>query len=93
MGDKGTWGGKAELARILHKCTFDVFSYKGIVHDVTVICLQNLLKFSDVIILIGTSRERENMHCVTILCTGEKSRLSRIWLLYLITVNSRLATF
>lgn len=39
------------------KYTFNVLPYEGIVHDVAVICFQNLLKFSDVIILIGTSEK------------------------------------
>lgn len=40
--------------------TFNVFPYEGIVHDVAVICFQNLLKFSDVIILIGTSEKNQD---------------------------------
>lgn len=53
--------GLAKIARLLRSYTFNVFPYEGIVHDVTVICLQNLLKFSDVVILIGTSSEKESM--------------------------------
>lgn len=41
------------------KNTFNVLPYEGIVHDVAVICFQNLLKFSDVIILIGTSEKKK----------------------------------
>lgn len=45
--------------------TFNVFSYEWIIHDVAVICFQNLFKFSDVIILIGTNRKKKGINVTT----------------------------
>jgi len=51
--------GKKKKIRISCKNTFNVLPYEGIVHDVAVICFQNLLKFSDVVILIGTTEKKQ----------------------------------
>lgn len=45
----------------VHQLTFYVLSNKGVVHYVTVICFQDFLKFSDVIVLVGA--ERGNSRC------------------------------
>lgn len=50
---------KTKMIKTAFKNTFNVLPYEGIVHDVAVICFQNLLKFSDVIILIGTSGKKK----------------------------------
>lgn len=47
---------KTKRIKIACKNTFNVLPYEGIVHDVAVICFQNLLKFRDVVILIGTAQ-------------------------------------
>lgn len=37
-----------------------MLSYERVIHDVAVICFQDLFKLSDVIILIGTNRENRD---------------------------------
>lgn len=59
MGEVYWNAGETKIKSFLHNYTFNVLPYERIIHDVTVICLQNLLKFSDVVILIGTLSERE----------------------------------
>ena len=39
--------------------TLYVLSDEGVVHDVTVICFQDFLKFSDVIVLVGAGRKKK----------------------------------
>lgn len=36
------------------RLTFNMFSDEGVIHYVTVICLQDFLKLCDVIVLVGT---------------------------------------
>lgn len=45
--------------------TLYVLSNEGVVHYVTVICFQDLLKFSDVIVLVGAGR-KNRLCCYTI---------------------------
>lgn len=53
---------KKKRIKIACKNTFNVLPYEGIVHDVAMICFQNLLKFSDVVILIGTSEKNKRLN-------------------------------
>ena len=41
--------------------TLYVLSNEGVVHYVTVICFQDFLKFSDVIVLVGAGREKQSV--------------------------------
>lgn len=45
---------------LMHALTLYVLSNEGVVHYVTVICFQDFLKFSDVIVLVGAGRT--NIH-------------------------------
>lgn len=51
--------------------TLYVLSNEWVIHYVTVICFQDFLKFSDVIVLVGAGREKHpvllyHIHCVSI---------------------------
>lgn len=55
----------------IYTLTLYVLSNEGVIHYVTVICFQDFLKFSDVIVLVGAVREKQplvlyDIHCVSI---------------------------
>lgn len=54
--------------------TLYVLSNEGVVHYVTVVCFQDFLKFSDVIVLVGAGRKNSRVllyyiHCVSVTST------------------------
>lgn len=53
----------------MHELTLYVLSNEGVVHYVTVICFQDFLKFSDVIVLVGAARTNiQSCYMVYIVC-------------------------
>lgn len=53
------------ITHIMHEFMFTltlyVLSNEGVVHYVTVICFQDFLKFSDVIVLVGAGRKNSEV--------------------------------
>lgn len=76
------------------RLTFNMFSDEGVIHYVTVICLQNFLKLCDVIVLIGTEIRKYTkqyiMKCIstTIVFQDELSLLKIIILIILVICNT-----